>query len=154
MQQSVLISAIRGPDGVIKNHPSKMLCRWFRRCVVISAFDKKTLDNPYDLGGGSYTGPSIESPQDGIWEVGMDMRVKEYLDSQDSLPLHFHLHLLHGAEIVGYKHSTPRIRCWWNDTYLRIAHDMHLSIETKEQLDGRLNDDKSKWLADASRFKK
>lgn len=156
MQQSVLISAVRGPDGMVKNHPSKMLCRWFRRCVLLSAFDKKALTNPYEAGGGSYTGPSVS--QDTFnpdrWEEAMDGRVKEYLDNIDDLPFHFHLHLLHAIEIVGYKHSDERIREWWYKTYCRLAHDMHLVTEDKGSLDARLNDDESAWRKDASRFKK
>jgi hypothetical protein len=164
MQQSVLISAMRGPDGVIKNHPSKMLCRWLRRCIVISAFDKKALDNPYDLGGGSYTGPSIEDPtffghgpKDGPqtkWEHHMDGRVKEFLNSQDDLPHHFYLHIVHAIEILGYKHSNERIRNWWFKVYQTLAHDMHLHLETKEELDNRLNDCEASWRSDESRYKK
>src|ERR1019366_7765305 len=122
MQQSVLIAAMRGPDGVEKMHKSKMLGRWLRRCIVISAFDKKALDNPYNSGGGSYTGPSIAPPDrdhpDTLWEYMMDFRVKEYLDSIDDLPHHYHLHFLHAAEILGYKHENTRIRVWWLKTYL------------------------------------
>lgn len=62
MQQSVLLSAIRGPDGLRKNHVSKLLLRWYRRCILISAFDRMVLERPFDLEvrkGGSFTGPSI-----------------------------------------------------------------------------------------------
>lgn len=152
MMQSVLISAIRGPDGVIKNHPSKMLCRWLRRCVLLSAFDKCVLDSPWDERGGSYTGPSITF--DINWEPKMDIRVKEYLDAIDSLPHHFHLHILHAAEILGYRHPNDKIRDWWLKTYQRMVHDMHLAPETSEQLGARLNDDRDTWAKDETRFKK
>jgi len=162
MQQSVLISAIRGPDGANKEHPAKPLCRWLRRCVLISAFDKRALDNPYHPGGGSYTGPSITKEEQQTvefhnangWEIFMDTRVKEYLSSIDTLPLHFHLHIVHAAEILGYKHSNDRIRAWWRKTYHRMAHDMHLAVEIEAELDTRLNDDEQAWRADESRFKK
>ncbi len=166
MQQSVLIAAMRGPDGVEKLHKSKMLCRWLRRCIVISAFDRRALTNPYDKGGGSYTGPSITIPdsweklvgtdcwKNGCWEDLMDGVVKEYLDSIDSLPHHFHLHFLHAIEILGYKHDDVRMRAWWNKTYNCMVHDMHLAIETEEQMDYRLNDNEKQWRADESRFKK
>ena len=161
MQQSVLISAIRGADGAYKEHPSKPLMRWLRRCVLISAFDKCALDNPYHPGGGSYTGPSLTSDEitvckdeGGDWEVYMDKRVKEFLSSQDTLPFHFYLHVVHAASILGYKHSDPRIRAWWLHTYTRLAHDMHLRVETEEALDSRLNDCEKAWRADETRFKK
>jgi len=84
----------------------------------------------------------------------MDTVVKEYLDSIDSLPHHFHLHFLHAIEILGYKHSDERIRVWWNKTYNRLAHDMHLVVENEMTLDARLNDDEMQWRKDESRFKK
>jgi hypothetical protein len=156
MQQSVLIAAMRGPDGVEKMHQSKMLCRWLRRCIVISAFDRRALNNPYDPGGGSYTGPSCEPPElTGLqWQDVMDGVVKSYFNSIDSLPHHFHLHFLHAVEILGYKHSDVMIRAWWNKTYHRMAHDMHLCVESEEALDFRLNDNEAQWRKDESRFKK
>lgn len=51
MQQTVLISAVRGPDGLRKDHPVKILLRWYRRCILISAFDKKALTDPFYHGG-------------------------------------------------------------------------------------------------------
>lgn len=158
MQQSVLIAAMRGPDGVEKLHKSKMLCRWLRRCIVISAFDRIPLDNPSYPGGGSYTGPSFQygmgvSDETVPWEGPMDAVVKDYLSSIDNLPHHFHLHFMHAAEILGYKHSNSRIRAWWRKTYERFAHDMHLAIETEMELDFRLNDNEQQWRKDESRFK-
>lgn len=156
MQQSVLISAMRGPDGVEKLHKSKMLARWLRRCIVISAFDRRALDNPYEKGGGSYTGPSYSNGEFSSvpWEEHMNAVARDYLSSIDSLPHHYHLHFLHAAEIIGYKHSNQRIRAWWKFTYERFAHDMHLEPETEAQLDYRLNDNEQQWRNDESRFKK
>ncbi len=59
MQQSVLLTAIRGPDGLPKYGSSKNLLRWLRRCVLLSAMDGAALSAPYDDNGGSFTGPSI-----------------------------------------------------------------------------------------------
>lgn len=83
----------------------------------------------------------------------MDEVVKQYLNSIDNLPHHFHLHFLHAVEILGYKHSNQRIRDWWHRTYQRFAHDMHLGIETEAQLDYRLNDNEQQWRKDETRFK-
>lgn len=162
MQQSVLIAAMRGPDGVDKNHKSKALCKWLRRSIVISAFDKRALLDPTHPAGGSYTGPSVtEADYAGAiqgakenWEQYMDIRVKEFLSSIDNLPHHFTLHFIHAAEILGYKHSDKRVRYWWKKTYHRFCKDMHMHAETEPQLDARLNDDESAWRADESRFKK
>jgi hypothetical protein len=198
MQQTVLLTAIRGPDGVPKYGPTKMLLRWFRRCILFSAMDRRVLADPLDPSGGSFTGPSIDRHllitafhqrksreaedynQDVIdgggepivlsveddrdpwtmshrelideqlssdgWEELMHQVVDQYLRELDAIPHHFQLHLLHAAEIVGYKHPVERVRAWWFQTYTRLVHDMHLWPETEEQLDRRLGDNREQWL--------
>jgi hypothetical protein len=150
MQQTVLLTAVRGPDGIAKYHPCKFLLRWFRRCTLISSLDGIVLATPFDPGGGSFMGCSFEpsiAGFDGVWTEIMDDLVSNYLRALDELPHHFQLHFMHAAEIVGYKHPDPEIRAWWNKTYQRLVHDMHLWPETEEQMDLRLGDDRSGWLA-------
>lgn len=60
MQQTVLLTALRGPDGLPKYHASKYLLRWYRRCFLISSMEGCSLDDPYDMRGGSFTGPSVK----------------------------------------------------------------------------------------------
>lgn len=149
MQQTVLLAAIRGPDGMPKYTAVKMLLRWYRRCLLLSAIDGKVIDNPYDDMGGSFTGPSIGF--DAEWEHGMDQIVTEYLREIDSVPHHFHMHLMHAVEIMGYKHSVRRIREWWYALYLRLVNDLHLHPESEVELDSRLGDSRSGWLARADK---
>lgn len=137
MQQTVLITALRGPDTLAKYHVSKYLLRWYRRCVLLSAFDKCVLTDPHDPRGGSFIGP--------IEAKSLDEVASNYLRSVDEIPLHFHLHLIHAAEIVGYKHPDPEIRQWWHKFYLAAVRDMHLHPESEEELDIRLGDDLEKW---------
>jgi hypothetical protein len=147
MQQTVLLTAIRGPDGIAKYGPTKLVLRWFRRCILLSAMDGKVLDNPYDNNGGSFTGPSIETPT-GLneWEAAMDRAATDYLAQTDGLPHHFILHLMHASEILGYKHPDERIRTWWYRFYERQVHAMHLWVETEQELDKRLGDCRDGWL--------
>lgn len=155
MQQTVLLTAIRGPDGVAKEHPAKALVRFLRRCILISAFDNKALLNPYHPGGGSFTGPSIPGvPVGDKWEEHMVSVAKAFIGSQDSLPLHYYLHVLHAIEIVGYKHSDIRVANFWHHIYFVMAHDLHLCVESQDNLNRRLNDNEAQWRADESRFKK
>src|SRR5688572_10057794 len=144
MQQTVLLTAVRGPDGTPKYGAVKMLLRWFRRCVLLSALDGKALETPFDLGGGSFTGPSVM--YDSHWEKPMDSHLDEYLRELDALPHHFQLHFLHAAEILGYKHPVARVRDWWRRVYLRLVNDMHVHPETEEEMDGRLGDSREGWL--------
>lgn len=151
MQQTVLLTAIRGPDGVGKYHPSKYMLRWYRRCVLLGALDQNVFDNPADPRGGSFTGPSYESParDDGVpeqhWAVPMQRVFSDYLRSLDELPHHFQLHFMHAAEIIGYKHPDPVIRQWWHYVYLELVRDMHLAPESEADLDYRLGDSERQW---------
>ena len=142
MQQSVLIAAVRGPDGIRKEHPCKVLCRWLRRCFLLSAFDGRALTDPYEPGGGSFTGACLTDDVNGLAHA-----VELYLKSIDELPHHFQLHLMHAAEILGYKHPDDGIRAWWNDFYLAIVRDAHLFPESEEQMDYRLGDKENQWRA-------
>lgn len=148
MQQSVLLAAIRGPDGQPKyGGGAKMLLRWLRRCVLLSAMDGKVLDNPIDKNGGSFTGPSLEGHDDlEPWAERMQLHVNDYLRQVDMLPHHYQLHFMHAVEILGYKHPQHEIRHFWHRVYLRLVHDLHLWPETAEQLDERLGDTRSGWL--------
>ena len=148
MQQTVLLTAVRGPDGLPKYGNIKFLLRWFRRCVLLSAIDGKVLDNPFDENGGSFTGPSVSET---LWEPAMDKLADGYLRDLDGIPHHFQMHFMHAAEIVGYKHPVYRIRIWWNRLYTRLVHDMHLFTESEKEMDERLGDSREGWLKRADR---
>lgn len=141
MQQTVLLTATRAPDGLRKMHPVKTLCRWLRRCYLLSAFDKCVLTDPYDLRGGSFMGPC---QVEGVTSI--DHAAQLYIDTGDEIPLHFHFHLQQAAEIIGYKHPNTETRLWWNQFYMRMTAFAHLNPESEEQMDRRLSDNKEKWL--------
>lgn len=165
MQQSVLFAAIRAPDGIPKNHPVKVLMRWYRRCVLLSAFDKRALTDPFEPGGGSFTGPFTSGHADAFcngvgrgfyWRgnllpgdiaASFDYMRKVYLEHVDELPHHFQLHFMHAAQIVGVHHSDPDIRQWWKTFYLMIVNDAHLNPETDEAMNLRLSDSPVEWRA-------
>lgn len=139
MQQSVLFSAVRNADGVAKFHKQKPLIRFYRRCVLKSAFDQEQLWSPYTPGGGSFTGP-IE----GTVESAFD----DFIDSRDEMSLHYYAHAMHAFQILGYKYPEElHVRPFWNDCYTRMAHAMHLWPETEEQMDKRLGDGEANWRA-------
>jgi hypothetical protein len=145
MQQTVLLTAIRGPDGLPKYGSVKMLLRWYRRCTLLSAMDGRVLPDPFENNGGSFTGPSLGVPI-GAWEVGMNTHVDAYLRELDAIPHHFQLHLMHAVEILGYKHPDGRVRAWWNGVYNRLVNDMHVHPESEQEMDDRLGDSRSGWL--------
>lgn len=137
MQQSMLMAAIRGADTLTKHHLSKYLLRWYRRCVFVSAFDRCTLDDPHDPRGGSFMGP--------IGDTSIDDLASAYLQSVDEIPFHFHMHLIHASEILGYKHPNQQIRSWWHSFYIAAVRDMHLAPESESELDARLGDELEPW---------
>jgi len=151
MQQSVLLGVVRGPDGTAKYSSVKMLLRWYRRCILISALDRQILTNPYDVRGGSFTGPSLTgkhyTDMEGQWCNPMDEIVDSYLKDIDAVPSHFQTHFMHAVEILGYKHPDPKIMVWWNRVYVRLVHAWHLFPETEEQMDIRLGDNREGWLS-------
>lgn len=148
MQQTVLLTAIRGPDGLPKYGCVKMLLRWYRRCVLLSAMDGKVLENPHDNNGGSFTGPSFGAGElhNPGWESNMDEIVSEYLKTLDAIPHHFQMHFMHAAEILGYKHPEERTRHWWNRVYHRLVNDMHVHPESEDEMNERLGDNRAGWL--------
>ena len=90
MQQGVLVAAIRGPDGIRKQHISKLLMRWYRRCILMCAFDHQSFDRPYDLmvrRGGSFTGPSLGPPSDVYLDAVL---VRNPLSEEPILPVPTH----------------------------------------------------------------
>lgn len=140
MQQSVLITAVRGPDGIFKDHHVKVLMRWLRRSILICAFDKRAHNGPYEPCGGKFTGAC---PHD----IDMVQYGRDYLRYVDELPHHFQLHFMHAAEIIGYKHPDRAVRNYWHNMYLDIVNDAHLHPESEEEMDKRLGDNEDDWRA-------
>lgn len=155
MQQSVLIASVRGPDGIKKNHVAKVLCRYLRRSFMLSAFENTEMWDPTTPGGGSFTGPIPPAYKvatrytNGLLTGLQDLRavVSDYLRHVDEVPHHFQLHLMHSAEILGYKHPDENVRAFWCSTYLRLVNDMHLFPESEALMDTRLSDDEDEWRA-------
>lgn len=137
MQQSVLLSAVRNADGIEKFHPQKRLLKWYRRCILRSAFDGITLNLANTEGGGSFTGPVHDLPQ----------ALDDFVTARDGMTLHYFAHAMHAFEILGYKHPDPITRQFWNEAYNRMAHAMHLWPETEFEMDSRLGDKQDGWEA-------
>ena len=132
-QQSVLMLAARGPDGIAKTHPCKAIQRAYRATVLIAARYGRALS----WGERADSFMSLdEFGNDEQWGIA----VKEFFHTVDDLPHHFLMHLLHGAEILGYKHPDERFRKRWLEFYLHGVKDLHLTPETEGQMDWRLSD--------------
>lgn len=156
MQQSVLMSAIRGCDGLPKRHKAKAIIKFYRRSILLSAFDGKALDDPFAEGGGSFTGPIADLKDWAVnlkinqydWKCSQLQKVADdFVDSRDELHAHYQIHMMHGFEIVGYKHPIETTRDFFSSVYERLAKAYHLWPETEAQLDLRLSDNFDNWNA-------
>lgn len=150
MQQSTLLASIRGPDNAPKFHKSKPIIRWYRRCVLRSAFDGTEFRDPLTPGGGSFCGPVKNDRDTGpsarTWQDQIQFCADDYLEARDELPHHFQMHFMHAVEIVGYKHPSIDIRIWWATIYQRLVHAMHVWPESVYEMDKRLGDNLDQWM--------
>ena len=108
-QQSVLVLGCRGPDGIAKFHPTKEVVARYRATVLKAAY----LGRPMRIDEGDNTTFMTLRyfSDDGHWLT----MVRDFFDHVDSLPHHYYMHLMHGAQIAGYKHpsaaSTDCVQC-------------------------------------------
>lgn len=133
-QQSVLVLACRGPDGIGKFHPSKFVVVRYRACVLKAAYLGRAMHVDE---GDETTFMSLRGfTNDTLWGA----QVKKFFEHIDELPHHYTMHLMHGAQIIGYKHPHPVIANRWRKFYVDCCHDLHVNPETELDMDERLND--------------
>jgi hypothetical protein len=145
MQQAVLLSAVRGPDGINKYHPVKMLMKFYRRGILMSAFDRCAIHDPIHPGGGSFTGPSLETGDVDDWEEGMHYLATDVLKGVDELPHHYVMHMVHAFHIIGVHHPVGRVRRFWHSVYGRFVNSFHMQPESDEEMQTRLSDRFDEW---------
>lgn len=134
-QQSVVILALRGPDGVHKMHPCKPIIHWYRASILKSA----PWGRPMLPGEGCRTDNFMNLDgfeNDDSWFY----RKRDFFRTIDELPHHAIQHLAHGAQIIGYKHPGLVFSRRWHDFYMACCNDAHMQPETEEQMDKRLAD--------------
>lgn len=132
-QQSVVLLAARGPDGISKDHPVKDVQRAYRGTVFLAAYYGRPL---------AY-GEKADGFMSMDWfgsDLAWPVTVARFLASLDTLPHHYIMHLLYGAEILGYKHPDLRYRRRWLGLYVDTVTEIHLKPESEEEMDTRLGD--------------
>ncbi|AHC30573.1 hypothetical protein CC53_gp156 [Rhizobium phage vB_RleS_L338C] len=133
-QQSVLILALRGPDGDKKHTPFKHLLRPYRGTILKAAkFNRMLL---IDEEADSFM--TMENFGD---PVRWNYVVKDFLENEaDGSVLHHYTHFMHAAQIIGYKHPEVDYRDRWQWLYIQFCNRLHVNVETEEQMDRRLCD--------------
>ncbi len=128
--QGVLMSAVRGCDGALREDDSKWLVRFYRACILNSHCGDPR-------GAASYM----------LWPTEWDEAYVKFDQFKkggfDHYPMHWLTHFMFAAEIVGYYHPEHQVRNFWNWVYRRMVDKLHLNHETKSQLDERLDADEA-----------
>ncbi len=114
-QQTVVLVALRGCDGLPKEDPSKPLVRALRATVLRNADDSTS-----------------------FMDLLRDEFVADFLESVDHYPLHWYTHFMHAAAIVGFKHPDAGPALYWRNLYVGMANALHLQPESEVDLDRRL----------------
>lgn len=139
-QQSVLVLACRGPDGIAKAHPTKLLVARYRATVLKAAYLGRAMR--VDEGDATTFMTLKGFSSKALWELVTNA----FFSNADDLPHHYYMHLMHGAQIAGYKHPVETFRRRWGTFYLQCCEDLHVNPETEAQMDARLSDwDRKHW---------
>lgn len=124
-QQTVLLCALRGCDGIDKEDVSKSVVRMLRDVVLYNADESSTfiLDTSKNR---SYNNPESRHLINGL------------LDNSDKYHHHWLLHFIHAAEILGFKHPDATISGFWRRLYYDSCSNFHMNPESEEEMDIRL----------------
>lgn len=132
-QQAVLVLALRGPDGFPKYHPSKELLYHYRASVVKAAHIGRML-RPGEKCGSLLALNRFGEPFDWLQVL------ETFATVEDELPLHYYTHLMHGAQVLAYKHPNMLYRIRWTAFYQNCCKYLHVPVETSDAMDQRLAD--------------
>lgn len=124
-QQALLLTAMRGPDENNKFNSAKAIVRYLRGVVIKPA--------------GNWHGDNNNDFMWGRYAYFAGHAATFWLD-HDEYPHHFIMHLVHCAEVAGYKHPDAVTRAHWNAFYKSACQAFHMCPETEAMMDARLND--------------
>lgn len=123
--QALLLTAMRGPDENNKYNAAKAVIRYLRGVICKPAGDWDGSNNN-DFMWGDYA--KFKTYASAFWA------------DHDEYPHHFIMHLVHCAEVVAYKHPVLHIADHWGDFYWNACKAFHMTPETPDEMDRRLND--------------
>lgn len=136
--QALLLTAMRGPDENNKYNAAKAIIRYLRGAICKPAGDWNGTNNN-DFMWGEYR-RYFKSAKGKEGEHPFSYYGELFWQDHDEYPHHFIMHLVHCAEVVGYKHPDEGIKMFWRRFYLDACNAFHMNKETEEEMDKRLND--------------
>jgi hypothetical protein len=127
-EQGTLLTCVRGCDLT----PKLPLDSLERRLVsaLRAAFMNPADPREVDYEPGSFF--TSKPPDPATWKAS---ELGHY-------PLHWFSHVMHSAEILGYRHPDRETSSVWYAIYKKLAHSLHLKIETKQDMIERLSEDR------------
>jgi hypothetical protein len=130
-EQGTLLTAVRGCDDEPKKwtstgvaySPGRRLTAFIRFCFMVPA-------DPREVGlvEGAFMMP--HAPE--------NIKPSEF----GHLPQHWYAHIMHALEIIAYRHPNNEIKKEALEIYTKFVHNMHLNIETEQQMILRLSEDR------------
>jgi hypothetical protein len=145
-EQGTLLTVVRGPDNIRKDHPTKMFIRAFRRCMLngakppdatmfmtpkgyLTQSEVARLAIPNLVDDGTMTDPA-----------NFDILVKFWEANVDDVPHHWLMHFVHCCQIAGHYHPDLAVRGFWWDVYHAITDTFHMTTEMQDKFRHRLRD--------------
>ena len=119
------MTGMRGPDGCNKHNAAKAIVRYLRGAICKPAWNWDGYNNN-DFMWGDYS-------LFGNW-------MRSFFDDPDGYPHHFIMHLIHCAEVIGYKHPDKGLALHWHRFYISACKAFHMKPEMENEMDARLND--------------
>lgn len=123
--QALLMTCMRGPDGMDKHVPAKAIIRYLRGTICKPAGDWNGKNNN-DFMWGEYRFFNAYAVR--FWE------------DHDSYPHHFIMHLVHCAEVIAYCYPDKEISNHWWEFYVSACKSFHMVPEARLDMHERLND--------------
>jgi hypothetical protein len=132
-EQGTLLTAVRGCDDEAKTwtatgiaySPGRRLTAFIRYCFMVPADIREV-----GIVEGAFFMPKPPS----------NFKPSEF----GHLPQHWYAHVMHALEVIAYRHPSLDIQ---NDAmilYMAMVHNLHLTIETREEMIERLSEDRIK----------
>lgn len=126
--QGVILTGIRGCDGVAKHDVSKPLMRAIR-AVALVPFDPRELTEPK---GFMYYAAGYEFRQS----------ASAFAKNMDEYPSHFVWHVIHACEVIGYCHPNETVAADFCYAYTALINKFHVRPESKATMEERLTEDR------------
>lgn len=136
-KQGVLVLALRGPDGMEKEHPAKNMVRALRGCIMVTGATGTPLMLGESIPDDSFMSMYLISHGNpDVWNA----ELRKYFSGWDSYNNHFADHFAHAAAICGMHYPFPIERTRWWKFYEACCYKRHCLPETPAMLSERLKD--------------